>query len=276
MQNLVIFTALALLGSAPTVAQDTKPAVEAKPAAVAQEGTPATARDFFLFTKALKPLREGVLTSQVKMEIQGDGLAVTLRADIRLIQKASGAYISTITVQPPGGGALRHFKVTYSGKTTWVQDLDAKTYALQPVASDNEFLVHGLITGLAQKALEKLDPQQLKLLDASEPIPELMAALESAMKTGEVGLKVRDEVRGVRTLRVYDLQSGGPKSEVISIYVGPNNQPDRLAMQLLQEKMKINFSEVVLTISPTLPKGTVFRFTPTKATKKVKKIDLGS
>ncbi|MBB6051999.1 hypothetical protein [Armatimonas rosea] len=276
MQHLVIFTALALIGGTPTLAQDTMPAGETKPAVAVPESTPATARDFFLFTKALKPLREGMVTSQVRMDLKGDNLSVTLQAEIKLVQKASGAYLSDILVQSPTGGKPHHYKVTSSGKTTWVQDVDAKTYAIQPVASDNEFLVRGLLTGLAQKALEKLEPAQLKALDAPEPTPELAAALESGMKPGEVNLKVRDEQRGARTLRVYDLQTGGPKGEVISIFVGPNNQPDRLAMKLKQDKLDISFSEVVLSINPTIAKTVSFRYTPTRGVRKVKKIDLGN
>jgi hypothetical protein len=279
MQNLVIFTALALLGGAPLPVQDAKP-LEAKPAVAAtptpQESTPASARDFFLFTKALRPLREGILTSQVKMDIQGEGIAVTLRSDIRLTHKATGAFMSELTVTPPGGAKPKRYKVTHSGKTTWVQDLGAGTYAIQKVTEDNEFMVQGLLTGLALKALEKLDATQLKLLDAAEPTPELAAALEMAVKSEEGTLKVRDELRGTRTYRVYDLATGGAKGEVLSIFVGPDGKPDRLLMHLDQEKLKINFSEIILNLTPTVPTGARFRFTPTRATKKVKQIDLGS
>lgn len=280
MQNLVLVTALALLVGAPLRAQETKPQ-ETKPAPqetkpAPQEATPATARDFFLFTKALRPLREGVMTSQVKMDIQGEGIAVTIRSDIQLIQKATGAFISDFTVTPPGGGKPKRYKVTNSGKTTWVQDLSAKTYAIQKVTEDNEFLVHGLLTGMAQKALEKLDENQLKLLDSTEPSPELIAALEQSVKNDEGTLKVHDETRNGRTYRVYDLYANGPQGEKISIFVGADGKPERMSMQLEKDKLKIAFSEVVVSLNPNLPKTATFRFVPTRAVKKVKAIDLGS
>ncbi|WP_309717888.1 hypothetical protein [Armatimonas sp.] len=271
MKALVFLTALSLLSGAPSLAQETPPA----PTAAPQTAQQATGRDFFLFSKALKNLRQGQVSSQITMDVQGEGLAVVVRGQIVLIHKASGEYTSEVTVQPPLGGAIKRYRILSNGKTTWVLDLGAKTYALQPVTDDNEFLVRGLLVGLAKTALAKLEPAQLKLLDTPEPTPELATELEAAVKKDDGSLKVRDETLEGKAYRVYDLQPGKEKG-VISIYVNPAGRPERLSMVLDQDKLKIKFSEIIKSSLSIVPEGTKFLFTPTKTMKKVKKIDIGN
>ncbi|WP_394795814.1 hypothetical protein [Armatimonas sp.] len=271
MQPLIFFTVLSLLNGTPQVPQEPQTA----PLGAPQESVPATGRDYFLFTKALKSLRQGQLTSLVTMDIKGEGLAVVLKGQIHLTHKTSGAYMSELSVLPPLGGKPKRYKVTHDSKTTWVQDLGAGTYALQKVTEENEFLVRGLLTGLAKTALEKLEPSQLKFLDAAEPTPELAVELEKAVKQGDGDIKVRDETLEGKIYRVYDLQPGKEKG-VISIYVTSGHRPERLSMLLDQDKLKIKFTEVVSSLIPTIPEKTSFRFVPTRSLKKVKKIDLGN
>jgi hypothetical protein len=271
MQTLVIFTALSLLSGAPRSAQETPTA----PTVATQAATPAVARDFFLFSKALLNLREGEISSLVTMDVKGEGFAVVVQAQIRLIHKFSGAFISETAVKPPLGGAAKRYKVTHDGKTTWVQDLGAKTYAIQKVNDDNEFLVRGLLSGLAKTALGKLEPAQLKLLTAAEPTPELAAELEVAVAKDDGSLKVRNEIVAGKPFRVYELKPDKEKG-ILLIYVNAANRPERLTMDLEQDKLNIKFVEVIKSSLPVLPANTSFKFRPTRTMKKVKKIDLGN
>ena len=276
MQYLVFLTAMTLVSGVSGGFQGTpSPAATASTPAKPQ-GTPATGRDYFLFTRALRPLQQGQVTTQVTMDVAGEGLHVTVRGDIVLTHKSSGEFVSEMTVQPPMGGKPRRYKVINNDTRTWVQDLSAKTYAIQKVGEDNEFLVRGLLVGLAKTALAKLKPEQLKLMDAPEPTPELLAALEAGTKDDEGTLKVRDETREGKTYRVYDLQPEKNKEGVISLFVGTASYPERLTMTLTQDKLKINFTEAIKSVLPAIPAGTSFRYTPTRGIKKVKKIDLGS
>ena len=185
MQYLVFLTAMTLIGGVPGSLQGTPSPTATVSTPATPQGAPATGRDYFLFTKSLRPLQQGQVTTQVTMDVEGEGLHVTVRGDIVLTHKSSGEFVSELTVQPPMGGKPRRYKVISGATRTWVQDISAKTYAIQKVSEDNEFLVRGLLIGLAKTALAKLKPEQLKLMDAPEPTPELLAALEAGTK--EIG-----------------------------------------------------------------------------------------
>ena len=271
-------SSLAVLGMlllvAPALGQANPPPTTApKP-----QSTAATVHDFFVFTRAIRPLRTGQLMSQLTMDITGEGIKLKVRADVSQVTSTSnGRFTSTVTVWPPSATMPKRYQVSYDGKTHTIVDLGAKTYSTATGLPGEDFFIRGMMVNFVREALAKVPEEVLKMLDAKVLTPEMTAALKEKIGEGEGAMFVRDESVEGKAYKVYEIQASSKKpDERVAIFINATTDlPELLQFKGKENNLEIAVTEKVIKADPKIPPTTSYRFVRKKGMKKVSKIEIG-
>lgn len=271
--GLVVLVAPVLGQTSPT----TPTPANAQTAPAKPQGNPATVHDFFVFTRALRPLKTGQLSSQLTMDIVGEGLKLKVRADVTQTYSATGRFMAETSVWPPSATAPKHYKIYFDGKVHTINEVEAKTYATSTGTVADDFFVRGMMVNFVREALAKVPADVMKMLDAKELTPEVTAALKEKIGEGDGAMFVRDETVEGKAYKVYEIQASSKKpDERVAVFINATTDlPELLQFKGKENNLEISVTEKVIKTNPKVPADMSYRFVRRKGMKKVTKIEIG-
>jgi hypothetical protein len=240
----------------------------AQPPAV--EYAPPTEADIALMKRTVqsfrtvKPLQ---VVSDMKMAMGGQGLAITIPSNARIVAASAEKFRSEISVTPPGGGAPVRYLVVSDGRKRVTYRPGTKQYAVEKLTGRGakeegpDFFATGLLFGMVGTS-------------GGNNFGDF-SALNKAGGKIEVGTERVAE----QEYRVYRLTA--PNRIGFRVFVEPTAaRIDRMEMTAHDDKggMDVTITEQVTrqgAASPP-PAAGAFQFTPPPGSRKVPKISIGT
>jgi len=265
---------LLLLAIRPVIAQDTPPPTvnppvntvpeTVKPAAPVETNT-LTEADVALYKKAITSVQKsrGIqLESEVTMLVEGQGLKVSIKENLKITGKSPNKYRADLAILPPAQSKPTRFTIVSNGSKVFTHRPGMKQYAVRPASGRggsemNPFetgLFFGfLVIGTGQEEMSNVD----------------------ALRKGGGTISVATDTLDGKEYRVFAI-APPDNSFKMRFYVEPTSaRIDQVEMRGKDNGQEILMTERVAKQSLTVPlTASTFVFIPPKGTKKVPAIDV--